>query len=272
MLRGREVEEHRRINNNNGATGAAVVSTPLSIGFEDLSIVVNGYDDDPIDMKPFNKFFTKERIVSSWERVGFVPFTRNCLKHKKVRHEIGEQGEAKSAELEDLQDQYDHLVKLARRRGFNAGVFDASIPVAKRMERVVDEEEQVKQLLETKSAFSAGGIWNICGTRIANANVILRAQKQQVALEAEKSAVQAQGRAARRVKLLVNAQTALQKYRDGGNNGMTDKDWGDIIRWVLPESKAEGLMKDLKKSDAIIAKLATLDREWTTYIPPIEAV
>ena len=53
---------------------------------------------------------------------------------------------------------------------------------------------------------------------------------------------------------------------------MTDKDCSDIIRWVLPESKAEGLMKDLKKSDAIIAKLATLDREWTTYIPPIEAV
>jgi hypothetical protein len=107
---------------------------------------------------------------------------------------------------------------LARRRGFNAGVFDASIPVAKRIERVVDEEEQVNQLLETKSAFAAGGIWNICGTRIANANVVLRAQKQQVALEAEKSAVQAQGQAARRVKLLVNAQTALQKYRDGGTS------------------------------------------------------
>ena len=180
MLRGREIDEHRRINRN-GATGAAVVSTPLSIGFEDLSIVVNGYDNDPMDMKPFDKFFTKERIVSSWERVGFVPFTRNwCLKHKKVRHEIGEQGEAKSAELDDLQDEYDPLVTLARRRGFNAGVYDASIPVAKRMERVVDEEEHVKQLLETKSAFSAGGIWNICGTRIANANVILRAQKQQV--------------------------------------------------------------------------------------------
>ena len=84
--------------------------------------------------------------------------------------------------------------------------------------------------------------------------------------------MQAQGRAVRRVKLLVNVQTALQKYYNGGDNGMTDKDWGDIIRRVLPESKAEGLMKDLKKSDAIIAKLATLNREWTTYIPPIEAV
>jgi hypothetical protein len=127
-------------------------------------------------------------------------------------------------------------VSLARRRGFNAGVFDGSIPVAMRMERVEDEDEQVKQLLETKSAFSAGGIWNICGTRISNASVVIRAQKQQLALEAEKSALQAQGRADRRSKLLISARTALQKYQRDGNNGMTDKDWVDIIRWVLPES------------------------------------
>jgi hypothetical protein len=52
----------------------------------------------------------------------------------------------------------------------------------------------------------------------------------------------------------------------------TDKDWVDIIRWVFPQSKATGLMKDLKKAEAIVAKLASLDREWTTYIPPIEEV
>ena len=72
--------------------------------------------------------------------------------------------------------------------------------------------------------------------------------------------------------ILVNI-VLVQNWRLRCNNGMTDKDWGDIIRWVLLESKAEGLMKDLKKkSDAIIAKLATLDRKWTTYIPAIEAV
>jgi hypothetical protein len=53
---------------------------------------------------------------------------------------------------------------------------------------------------------------------------------------------------------------------------MTDKDWVDIIRWVLPQSKAMGLMKHLKKAEAIVAKVASLDREWTTYIPPIEEV
>ena len=136
---------------------------------------------------------------------------------------------------------------------------------------MTDEDEQVKKLLETKSAFSAGGLWNICGTRIGNASVVLCAQKAQVDIEAAKNAVQARSRADRRAKVLVNAQTALQKYQQN-RTAMTDKDWIDIIRWVLPESKAEGLMKDLKKADAIIAKLASLENEWTTYIPPVEAV
>ncbi len=46
-----------------------------------------GSSGDVLDMKPFSKFFKKERIVASWEKVGFVPFTRKkCVLHKKVRH------------------------------------------------------------------------------------------------------------------------------------------------------------------------------------------
>jgi hypothetical protein len=265
MMRGRELQENRRRGNNDAVTA------PLSIGFEDLATVVDGVDGDTLDLKPFSKFFTKERIVASWEKVGFVPFTRKCIFHKKVRHELGQQGLARANALEDLQKRYDDLVAVAEDHGLNAGVFDATIPVASRPQRVTDEDEQVKKLLETKSAFSASGLWNFCGTRIGNANVVLRAQKHQVDLEAEKSAVQERSRADRRSKTLVSAQTALQKYQQN-SNAMTDKDWVDIIRWVLPESKATGLMKDLKKSEAIVAKLASLDREWTTYIPPVEAV
>ena len=102
MARGRQIEENRAARNNNPVHGAVGALSALSIGFEDLSTFVNGEVGDPIDMKPFDKFFTKERIVSSWERVGFIPFSRNCLNHKKVRHELGEEGEAKSSELEGL--------------------------------------------------------------------------------------------------------------------------------------------------------------------------
>ena len=264
MVRGREQQENRRM--NNGA-----VAAPLSIGFEDLAIVINGTADDGLDMKPFSKFFTKERIRASWEKVGFVPFTRKCVHHKKVRHELGQHGAARASVLEDLQEKYDDLVVLAENEGLNAGVFDGAIPVAMRVERATNEDEQVTRLVETKGSFSAGGLWNNCATRIGNASVVLRAQKAQIDIEAAKNAVQAQSRADRRSKAFMSAQTALQKYREKCTT-MTDKDWVDIIRWVLPESKADGLMKDFKKADAIIAKLASLDREWTTYIPPIEAV
>jgi hypothetical protein len=46
--------------------------------------------------------------------------------------------------------------------------------------------------------------------------------------------------------------------RAAGATSMTDKDWGNVVRWVLPEAKVPGLMQDLKKEEAIFAKLATL--------------
>ena len=78
---------------------------------------------------------------------------------------------------------------------------------------------------------------------------------------------QTQGRMERQAKCLANAQAALEKHNTLGVGALTDKDWGDVIRWVLPEAKVTGLMRELKKKDAITAKLATLDRDWKTYIP-----
>ena len=61
MARGCQIEENRAARNNNPVHGAVSALSALSIGFEDLSTVVNGEVGDPIDMKPFDKFFTKER-------------------------------------------------------------------------------------------------------------------------------------------------------------------------------------------------------------------
>ena len=126
-------------------------------------------------MRPFDKHFTKEKILQAWRKIGFVPFTRRCLSDKKVRHELGQSCANKA--LEDLQAQYDNLVLVAEQQGLNQGVFDASIPVSRRLKRVQDEDAQVQQLLAQKGAFSASALWNICGTRVGNARVALRAQK-----------------------------------------------------------------------------------------------
>jgi hypothetical protein len=53
---------------------------------------------------------------------------------------------------------------------------------------------------------------------------------------------------------------------------MTDKDWNEIIRWVLPESDADGLLKDLWRQAVVMQKLMSLDRDWKTYIPLVDEV
>ncbi len=72
------------------------------------------------------------------------------------------------------------------------------------------------------------------------------------------------------MKVLDKAQTALLKFEFDAVS-FTDKDWGDVIRWVLPEAKVEFRLKDLKKQEQILAQLATfLPHKWTTYIPQRE--
>ena len=197
------------------------------MGFKDLATVVNGKQDDEIGMKPFAKTFTKDKILASWSKMGFVPFTRNCIKNKKVRHELGQR--QKDDSLEELQTLYEDLVKSAKVHGLNTGFFDATIPVARRIERKDKEDAQVKQFVETKGSFSAGTLWADCGTRIGNASVVLRAQKEQLTLDAKKVESQSQTKMERHAKLLVNTRQALQKY-ESFPASMTDKDWIDVIR------------------------------------------
>jgi hypothetical protein len=238
----------------------------LSLGFDDLATIVDGKTGDDISLKPFTKHFTEEKILRAWAKVGFVPFTRHCMTDKKVRHELGQKNV--NIDLEVLHNKYTDLVAAAEDHGLNQGVFIAAIPVAYRLERSVDEDEQVRQLVSQKGAFSASAQWNHCGTRVGNARVILRAQREQLAIDEARATAVTQNRLGRQAKLLVNAQKALDKYKAVGSDALNDKDWGDIVRWVLPEAKVAGLMRDLKKKDAIITKLATLERDWKTYIPP----
>jgi hypothetical protein len=158
----------------------------VAMGFEDLATVVNGEQGDEIGMKPFAKNFTKEKILASWSKVGFVPLTRKCINSKKVRHELGQRQRDES--LEEIKASlYEALVEDAGLHGLNAGIFDATIPVAKHVERELLKEEQVKKLLATKGSFSTtGALWNTIGTRIGNASVVLRAQTEQLALDAKK--------------------------------------------------------------------------------------
>ena len=119
--------------------------------------------------------------------------------------------------------------------------------------------------------FSASGQWNNCESRIGNAGVIHKAQKKHFELNVNAKMKVADKKSEAQLRAHEKAQSALGKFKfDCGS--MNDKDWGDVIRWVLPQAKVDFLLKDLKKKEDILAKLATLPNNWTTYIPRREAL
>ena len=92
------------------------------------------------------------------------------------------------------------------------------------------EDEQVAALLKGKSAFSAGGQWCTMGFELLGCDAILRAQKEQMKLEA-------QGKEAQRLKdnekassKLEKAQATLDKFNS--NERILGLDWKAIIAYV----------------------------------------
>jgi hypothetical protein len=78
----------------------------LNLDFANLATIVDGMPDDLHDRPPDSNF-SKEKILLAWNKVGFVPFNRSCLKNKKVRKELGQH--VRDDGLEDLQRRYDEL-------------------------------------------------------------------------------------------------------------------------------------------------------------------
>ncbi|KAI2493647.1 hypothetical protein MHU86_20900 [Fragilaria crotonensis] len=187
-----------------------------------------------------------------------------CLENRRVRKELGQHN--KDAALEDLQFRYNLLVDDLEGDGFNPGIFDAVIPTAAHVQRAATENAQIEELLKSGKAFSASGQWNFCESRIGNAGVTLMAQKRQLQLNETARTNTANKKNEAQLKTLERAQAALAKYEtDAGS--LTEKEWGEIVRWVLPVAKVPYLLKDLKKREQILAKLDTLPNAWTTYIP-----
>jgi hypothetical protein len=60
----------------------------LNLDFADLPTIVNSTADDINSNRPFTTHFTRGKILWSWAKVGFVPFTRSCLDNKRVRKEL----------------------------------------------------------------------------------------------------------------------------------------------------------------------------------------
>jgi hypothetical protein len=162
-----------------------------------LATIVDGKTVDDISLKPFTKHFAEERFWGRGQRfiLSLLPdiawLTRRFVIYwgKECQHWP--------------------VSPSTKDHGLNRGVFIAAIPVAFFwLEWAVDKDEQVQQIHQ-KGAFSDSSQWNHCGTRVGNARVVLRAQREQLAINHAKPTAVTQNRLGRQVKLLANVQMAL---------------------------------------------------------------
>ena len=71
---------------------------------EYLNYIVNGREGELLQDRSFDFTMNRGRMLNYNARVGFVPFTRACLKNKYVRHELGQR--EVNQDLEDINNEY----------------------------------------------------------------------------------------------------------------------------------------------------------------------
>ena len=71
---------------------------------DNISSIVNGLSFTTPIQDTFVSTFTQDKITNCFSRVGYVPFTINCLKSPYIRHKLG--GEVDEKILQHLVQVY----------------------------------------------------------------------------------------------------------------------------------------------------------------------
>ena len=141
---------------------------------------MNGFPGDPIEKRPFDFTFMKEKILSWWKKVGFLPMSRNALNHDKVRWEMGAGGAPKEAtiRLELLVKDYEECARMLNARGFNGGVLNLEPPRVEKTASIPDDKEtRIQLILKNKVMNKAGSLFKV-GVHVANSRVLLEATRR----------------------------------------------------------------------------------------------
>ncbi len=101
--------------------------------------------------RPSNAHFTKEKLIWSFRKVGFVPFQYAAQK-EKCEKELGQDNKDKA--LEVLQFKYDMLVNTLEGIEHKPGIFEATVPMVVHVKRAETETAQIEQLLIRGTTFS----------------------------------------------------------------------------------------------------------------------
>ena len=234
----------------------------------DIQTIVNGMKGDPIEKRPFNSCATKANIFKSWMNVGFVPFTRNALKHEKVRHELGDGGasEDMTQKLQDMTTEYESLKSKVSDAGLNESVFNVKLPVHKKKASLQkSEEEQVAELVKKKGAFKAGAQWCTLGFTLMGSRAIIKAQAVQLQEESankKKKQGEKDDKVYKRVDDALNAYKIYKTCDNEDYSKMSIDDWKSIIMFLLPVYDASVAPSKFTSKKKMIDRLFQFEEQY----------
>ena len=229
----------------------------LALSLEDIPFITNGMPHDPKDKSPFKSTFTKEKIIKSWENVGFVPFTRKCLQSVQVRQEINESN-PQDSKLEQLQLDYELAKSNAKACGLNEDAFNLEIPIAKAIERKETSEDQVQELLKNKAAFKAGGLFLHTKNMLFNSKTIIEAERRTLKAVQDKKDHQVHKKTAEQVKIQTEACEAYARIKNDPTYKVLAPDFRAILRHVLVVMKDPSVISSYKNNQMVQEKLLTI--------------
>ena len=126
----------------------------LSLSNDGLPQITNGIQNEPITISTFFSTFTKDKIINFFPRVGYDPFTRECLKIPYIRHVLDKKQEDTCHD--ELVNDCEEAKLDSKKEGFNVeGIFDAEIPTATNLRRKETKDKKFKAIIERREGFSA---------------------------------------------------------------------------------------------------------------------
>ena len=225
----------------------------VTIGNEDLGAIVNGFPGDPIEHRPFDRYFCRPRILKYWCAVGFLPMTRNAVNDPKVRYELGDGGAPEEAQgrLELLTTEYEEMAKSLSEMGFNGEVMDLKARTVEERKFPEEEEAAIQELIQKKSMNRPGGLFKV-GALVANCHVVLEASRRMAIAEAERKKAKEVKNKEKEESGLEKAVAAFMKWKEDGRQ-IDNKNEGPklskeaakaIVKVLLPKIAPTKKLKD----------------------------
>ena len=216
---------------------------------EDISVIVKGYPNDPIDKRPFDMCFTYLKIKKFWINIGLSPFNTNAFKNKKIQHEIGEPesnihvGETSQYIKKLSEDSWATKIKF-KDEDYNHEIFDIKIPHAYKAQRKATKIEQVQELVNKGATFSASGIFMHTRSMFITSEAILSASRIVLDNRNAKAKNKQDGAAQKLQDFKLKAEQSYDVFKSGAF--VTVVMYTSMLRYALIATKSGDTMSSFK--------------------------